>query len=89
MRRAELTAPMSLAEMDRMDRDLVHYNKDEELDSRRFRIAPQGTIGVCIRRHDTDAGRPGNLQQPTSGTHAGEPTGTAQQPLSTTVDADA
>ena len=44
-RRAELLAAMSVAEMDRCDRDLIHYDADEELDSRRFRMGPPGTTG--------------------------------------------
>ena len=69
--RAKFMAPMSMAEMDRIDRDLIHYNTDEELDSRRFGMGTPGTIGVSIRRINRDAGGPGDPQQPTSGTHAG------------------
>ena len=82
-------APVSFGEMDRMDRDLIHYNKDEELDSSIFGMGPQGTIGVSIRLHNTDAGGPWDPQQPTYGTHAGEPTGTAHPGPPTTMDADA
>ena len=72
-----------------MDRDLIHYDTDEELDSRRFGMGPPRTIRATICRRDTDAWRPGDPQQPISGTHAGEPTGTAHPPPSTTMDADA
>ena len=34
--RAELLAAMSVAEMDTCDRDLIHYDTDKELDSRRL-----------------------------------------------------
>ena len=88
-RRAKLIAPLFLSEMDRMDRDLIHYAADEKLDSRSLGMGPPGTVLVSIGRHDTDAGRPGDPQQPTSGTHAGEPAGTAQPPPFATMDADA
>ena len=72
-----------------MDGYLIHYDTDKELDSRTLGMGPPGTIRVSIRRHDMDAERPGDPQQPTSGTHAGEPSGTARPPQSTTKDADA
>ena len=52
-------------------------------------MGPPKTIGVCIRRHDTDVGRPGDPQQPTSGAQTGEPTGTAHPPPRQNMDADA
>ena len=47
------------------------------------------TVWVSIPRQNTDAGGLEDPEEPTSGTHAGEPTGTAHPPPPTTVDADA
>ena len=66
-RRAALMARMSSAEMKRMDRDLIQHDTDEELDSGRSGMEPPGTIGVSIRRHETDAGTPGDPGQPIFG----------------------
>ena len=51
-------------------------------------MGPPGTIGTCICPQETGTGRPGDPQQPTSGAHAGESTGTLHQPPPTTMDAD-
>ena len=87
-RRAELLPAMSLAEMDRCYRDLIHYDTEEELDSRRFGMGPPGTIGVCICQHNMGAGRPGDPQQPTSRAHAGESTDTDHPAPAGTMNAD-
>ena len=88
-RRAELMAAMSLADLNRCDRDLIHYDMDKELGSRRFRMGPPGTTGVCIGRQDTGAGRCKDHQQPTSRAQAGEPAGNANPPPSAAMDEDA
>ena len=88
MRRAELLAAMFVAEMDKCDGDPIHYDTEEELNSRRLGMGPPGTTGVCIGRQDTGVGRPGDPQQPTSGAHAVEPAGNANPPPSTAMDED-
>ena len=65
-RRAEQLAAVSAEEMDKFDRDRIHYDTDEELDSRRFMMGPTGTGG-----HDTGERRPRDPQQPTQDARRG------------------
>ena len=79
-RRAEQLAIMSTEAIDKCDRDLIHYDTDDEMDSRRFGNGPPGT-----GRHDTSEERPRDPQQPTPGAHEQEPAGNANPPSSTAM----
>ena len=70
-RRAEHPAVMTAEEIDKYDRDVTHYETDDE------------TPGTG--RPDMDEETPRDPQQPTTGAHAGEPAGNTDPPLPTTM----